>query len=268
MKRNIITVLICVVRIIVFGLWLFVFQVRQSEVAVVTTFSKPTRPITAPGAHLRLPWPIQMVHKFDQRVQNFEDKLTQGLTRDSFSLLTSVYVGWKITEPATFFTRFGASAAPITEAEKLLEQRLDSAKIAVTGNHPLSDFVSASDEGTNFVAIEKEILTAIQAQVRANNYGLDIEFLGLKKLQLPESVTQSVFERMTSERKVLADKSQYEGEAEAQKIRSEAERKAAEMLANAEGQAIQIRAKGEGPRPPSPWRSSSRSGNWRFSFSG
>src|ERR1051325_2659340 len=130
MKRNIITVLIGVMLIIVFGLWLFVFQVRQSEVAVVTTFSKPTRPITAPGAHLRLPWPIQMVHKFEQRVQNFEDKLTQGLTRDSFSLLTSVYVGWKITEPATFFTRFGASAAPITEAEKLLEQRLDSAKIA------------------------------------------------------------------------------------------------------------------------------------------
>ena len=113
------------------------------------------------------------------------------------------------------------------------------------GKHPLSDFVSATDNGTNFVAIETEILNAIQTQVRANNYGLDIEFLGLKRVQLPESVTQSVFERMTSERKVLADRSQYEGEAEAQKIRSEAERKAAEMLAGAEGKATEIRGLGE-----------------------
>ncbi|HWH70827.1 MAG TPA: hypothetical protein VNT26_15670, partial [Candidatus Sulfotelmatobacter sp.] len=70
-------------------------------------------------------------------------------------------------------------------------------------------------------------------------------FLGIKKLGLPENVTQSVFERMTSERQVLISKSQYEGEAEAQKIRSEADRKAAELLANAEGQATQIRGKGE-----------------------
>jgi len=71
------------------------------------------------------------------------------------------------------------------------------------------------------------------------------EFLGLKRLQLPESVTQSVFERMTSERKVLADRFQVEGEAEAQKIRSDAETRAAEVLAHAEGQATEIKGKGE-----------------------
>src|SRR5216684_4131024 len=131
MKRNLFTLIIGILIVAVFGMLLFLFQLRQSEVAVVTTFGKATRPITEPGAHPKLPWPIQKVYKFDQRVQNFEDRLTEGLTRDSFNLLTSVYVGWKITEPATFFTRFGASAAPIAEAEKLLEQRLGSAKSAV-----------------------------------------------------------------------------------------------------------------------------------------
>src|SRR5262249_49667225 len=96
-----------------------------------------------------------------------------------------------------------------------------------------------------FVLIEDEIRAAIQTQVRSQNYGLDVVFLGFKKLQLPESVTQSVFERMQSERKVLADRSHYEGEAEAQKIRSEAELKAAEVLAKADGEATRIRAKGE-----------------------
>ena len=74
---------------------------------------------------------------------------------------------------------------------------------------------------------------------------MEIEFLGLKRLQLPENVTQSVFERMTSERKVLADRFQYEGEAEAQIIRSGADLKAAKVLANAEAQATEIKGKGE-----------------------
>jgi len=245
MKRNPLTLVIGLLLIIIFGLLLFVFQVRQSEVAVVTTFGKPTRPITQPGAYLKWPWPIQKVWWFDQRVQNFEDRLTEGLTRDSFNLLTSVYVGWRVSDPTAFFPRFAGSANPIAAAETLLDQWLGNAKTSVVGKHPLSDFVSTSDNGTNFVAIEAEILAAIQSQIRANNFGLEIEFLGIKRLLLPESVTQSVFERMTSERKVLADRFQYEGEAEAQRIRSDAERKAAELLASAEGQATEIKGKGE-----------------------
>src|SRR3954453_11435256 len=192
MKRNLLTAIIGVLLIIVFFLLLFVFQVRQSEVAVVTTFGEPTRPITEPGAHLKWPWPIQKVYKFDQRVQNFEDKQTEGLTSDNFNLITSVYVGWKITEPTNFFPKFAGSANPITDAEEVLKQRLGNAKSAIIGKHPLSDFVSATDNGTNYLAIENEILAAIQSQVRDNNYGLEIEFLGIKRLQLPETVTTSV----------------------------------------------------------------------------
>ena len=245
MKRNTLTLTIGILLLIIVLLLLFVFQVRKSEVVVITTFGKPTAEYTQPGAHLKLPWGIQMVHRFDQRTQNFEDKLTEGLTSDSFNLLTSVYVGWKITQPTNFFPKFAGAANPISEAEKVLERLLGNAKSAVVGKHPLSDFVSATDNGTNFIIIENEILSAMQSQVRSNNYGLELEFLGIKKLQLPESVTQSVFERMTNERKVLADKSQYEGESEAQKIRSDADRKAAELIYVADGQATQIRGKGE-----------------------
>jgi membrane protease subunit HflC len=245
MKRNLFTLIVGLLLIIIFGLAFMVFQVRQSEVAVVTTFGSPTRPITEPGAHLKAPWPIQKVYKFDQRTQNFEDKLTQGLTRDSFSLLTSVYVGWKITDPTAFFPKFASSAEPIAAAEQLLGQRIGNARSAIVGRHPLSDFISTTDNGVSFATIEKEILDSIQSQLATNNYGVKLEFLGLKRIQLPESVTQAVFDRMQSERKVLADKSQFEGEAEAQKIRSDAERKAAELVANAESQASQIRGQGE-----------------------
>jgi len=245
MKRNPVLIITGLVLLAILAMLLFFFQVRQSEVAVVTTFGKPTRPITQPGLQLKAPWPIQRVHKFDQRVQNFEDPLTESLTKDSFNLLTSVYVGWKITKPEAFFPKFAGALNPIAEAEQSLKTLLSGAKSAIVGKHPLSDFVSATDNGTNFTAIESEILAAIESQVTANNYGLEVAFLGIKKLQLPEQVTQTVFDRMTSERKVLADKFQFEGEADAQKIRSEADRKAAEMLYVAEGKATEIRGKGE-----------------------
>src|SRR5215471_7306598 len=245
MKRSPLTLMIGVLLLIIFGLLLFFFQVRQSEVVVVTRFGSPVRTIDKPGLQFRLPWGIEMVHRFDQRVQNFEDKFTEGLTQNGFNLLTSVYVGWKITDAQAFYPKFAGSSDPISEAEKVLQGLLSNAKSAVVGQHPLSDFVSADPNDNKFTVIEDEILKFLQSQVSANNYGLRIEFLGLKRIGLPESVTQSVLEQMTSERKVLADKLQSEGETEAQNIRSDAERRAAEMLSDADGQATAIRGKGE-----------------------
>jgi modulator of FtsH protease HflC len=245
MKRNPLTLIIALLLILIFGFLLFSFQVRTTEVAVVTTFGNPTRPIKEPNLYFKWPWPIQKVWTFDKRTQNFEDRLTEGLTSDSFNLLTSVYVGWKVSDPTAFFPRFAGSANPISAAETLLDQWLGNAKTAVVGKHPLADFVSTSDNGAAFLTIEKDILEGIRSQIRTNNLGLEVEFLGIKRLQLPENVSQSVFDRMTSERKVLADRFQYEGEAEAQRIRSDAERKAAELLANAESQATRIKGIGE-----------------------
>src|SRR3569832_1160317 len=120
MKRNPLIYVISILVALIVILMLFTFQVRQSEVVVVTTFGKPMFEITQPGPYMRLPWGVQMIHRFDQRVQNFEDQLTEGLTHDSYSLLTSVYVGWKVTQPSAFFPRFAGSSEPIAEAEKVL----------------------------------------------------------------------------------------------------------------------------------------------------
>jgi membrane protease subunit HflC len=245
MKRNFFTLSIGLLLFLIFCLLLFVFQVRQSEVAVVTTFGKPTWPITEAGRHYKWPWPIQKVYKFDKRIQNFEDRLTEGLTKDSFNLLTSVYVGWQITDPAAFFPKFAGSLNSIAEAERKLEERLGNLKSAIVGNHTLSDFVSTSDNAASLLGIEHEMLEAIQTQISTNNWGLEVRFLGIKRLQLPEGVSKTVFDRMQAERKVLSDTSQSEGEAEAAKIHSEADRKAAVMLSDADSQATQIRAKGE-----------------------
>src|SRR4051812_23829897 len=229
MRRNPLILVIGAVVVIIFLLLLFTFQVRKSEVVLVTTFGKPGAPIKEPGIYPRLPWGIQMVHRFDQRVQNFEDQLTEGLTRDGKNLLTSVYVGWQITDPSQFFAKFGGGDA-IPEAEKYLKQVLGGAKSAVVGKHPLTDFVSATDNGTNYLALENEILNSVQSQVKNVGYGMEIKFLGMKRLAIPEQVTQQVFDEMTKERQVLVKASEAEGDAEASKIKSQADRTAAEML--------------------------------------
>lgn len=244
MKKNLLTIIISAVLAVIFVLLLFVFQVRQSEVAVVTLFGKPTaHPYDQPGAYFKFPWPIHNVYKLDQRIQNFEDAFTESLTADSINLMTEVYVGWRITDARTFFPKFKGGS--IIEAERKLEDIVTQAKTAVVGKHQLGDFVNANEKDLKFEVIETEIRTIVQAQLATNNWGIGIEYLGIKKLGLPESVTQAVFDRMASERKVLVDDLESKGQSEAAKIRSTADREAAEKISKADSEARKIRSQGE-----------------------
>jgi len=243
MNRNVLTLIIGGVLVVIFALLLFVFQVRQSEVAVVTTFGRPVANLTAPGPYLKWPWPIQNVYKFDQRVQNFEDKFSQTFTADNNTLLVSVYVGWKINDASAFFRKIPGASVPA--AQQLLEGILRNAKNQVIGKHPLSELVNANPSELKFEDIETNILSAVVGQLSTNNYGIEIEFLGIKKLGLPDSVVQTVFQRMTSERQVLISKLQSDGEAQATIIKSGADRQASETVNNAVANATRIRGEGE-----------------------
>ena len=243
MKKNLLTIVIASVLVVIFALLLFTFQVRQSEVAVLTTFGKPAaNNLDQPNLYFKWPWPIQQVYRFDQRVQNFEDKYSENLTADNTMLLTSVYVGWKISDAKEFFPKFAGGS--VEAAQRQLETMLRSAKAAVIGKHNLSDFVNADPKQLKLEAIEDEIKTAVQGELASQNYGIAIDFLGIKKLGLPESVTQTVFDRMKSERTVLISEAQFQGEAEATKIKSAAERQAADVIANAQADATRIEGAG------------------------
>jgi modulator of FtsH protease HflC len=244
MKRNSLIVIVGGLLVIIFAFWLCAFQVRTTEVAVVTTFGKATHPISEPGLYFKWPPPIQRVYKFDQRIQTseFENKFREDLTADNNPLLTSVYIGWRISQPDLFLQRFPNG---IPEVESRLADLLSTTKSAVVGKHPLSDFVSANAGGSKFGAIEDEIFAAVQAQLANNNYGIKIEFLGFKKIGLPEATTEKVFARMTSERNVLISAAQHEGEAKASNIRSEADLRASKILSAAQGEALRIQGQGE-----------------------
>jgi membrane protease subunit HflC len=242
MKRSPLTIAVGALLLLVFVLLLFLFQVRNTEVAVVTTFGKATRPISKPGPYWKWPWPIQKVYKFDQRINNFESKFEQTLTSDGYNLLIMVYIGWRIGDPQIFFTRFGGST---TRATENLEGLVRNAYSGVVGKHPFSHFISTDDKELKFAEIEQEMLQRIQTDARANNYGIEIKFLGIKRLGLPESVTKLVFERMESEREVLVSRIKFEGERQASDIRSQADLESAKLLAEADAQATKILGEGE-----------------------
>jgi membrane protease subunit HflC len=244
MKKKLITIVIAALLGVIAFLLLFTFQVRQSEVVVVTTFGKPSgNGIDQPGLNFRLPPPIQQVYRFDQRTMNFEDKFSENLTADNTLLLTSVFVGWRISDAKEFFPKFAGGSVPA--AQRQLEEMLRSAKAAVIGKHNLSDFVNVDPTQVKFEEIENEILTNVQSQLATHDYGMSLEFLGLKRVGLPDSVTQTVFDRMKSERLKYISEAQFEGEKRATEIKSTADRQAADLLANAQATATRIQGEGQ-----------------------
>jgi membrane protease subunit HflC len=243
MKKNAITIIIAAVLLVIFVLLLFTFQVRQSEVVVVSTFLKPTDTITNAGFNVKWPWPVQSINRFDQRVQTFEDKLSETYLADQSILLASVYIGWRISDAKEFFPKFPGGSVPL--AQRQLENMLRSSKLERFGHYNLSDFVNSDPTKLKFDEIEKEIQASVQAQLTQNNYGISIEYLGIKRIGLPESVTTSVFDRMKAERTKYITDAQSQGDAQAAKIKSAADRQAADLIADATADATRIQGAGE-----------------------
>jgi modulator of FtsH protease HflC len=244
MKRSSLIIVVGALLVIIFGFWLCAFQVRTTEVAVVTRFGKVTRSLNEPGLYGKLPPPFERVYKFDQRVQSseFENKFREDLTSDGFTLLTSVYIGWRITEPGIFLQKFPGG---IPAVQQQLSTLVSTPKSAAIGKHPLSDLVSADVGASKFTAIEDEILASVTSQLKTNNYGIAVDFLRFKKIGLPESTTEKVFGRMTEERNKLVSAVQNEGVSQANIIRSDANLRASKILSAAQGAALAIQGQGQ-----------------------
>ena len=241
MNKRRISIIAGIVLLLIFASILFIFQVRQSQVAVVTTFGSYSRTIEQPGIQFKLPWPIQRVYRFDNRLQNFERKFEQTTTGDAKPLIIEVYVGWRISDPKIFLERFNGD---MMKAEQNLESLVRDAKNSVIGQHPFRDLISPREEDLKFDDIEAEIVKAIQTEAK-DDYGIDVQYAGIKQLGLPESNTQKVFERMRADRQRLVKQFQGEGESRAMEIRSKAEAESTRILNEARAQAIEIEGQAE-----------------------
>ncbi len=238
--KNIAVIILTVLVVIILGLYLVSFQVREIESALVMRFGKPIRQLTEPGCYFKWPAPIERVYKFDSRARVFEVELVETPTKEAVPIIVSAYVVWKIAEPLEFFNAVGT----IREAENKLRNQISDTQGKVIGQHSFSEFINSDQSKIKFDAIEEEILVDLSESVR-RNYGIEIRAFGIKQLKVSEAVTKDIFERMKAERNRKTMSTIAQGHAEATRIKTDADSKTTELLAAAEARAKAIRGQGD-----------------------
>jgi membrane protease subunit HflC len=240
--KNIVSAIFIVLLISILVLLLFTFQVRETELALKTTFGNVTSKdqITEPGVYFRWPFPIQQIHKFDSRMRVLEAEVGETTTKGAVPIIVNTYVVWKIAEPLAFFN----AVETITEAESKLRSRISDTQNKVIGQHLFSEFVNSDPTKIKIKQIEDEMLADLKQSIR-NDYGIEIRTLGIKQLKISKDVTEKVFARMGAARNRRTEATIAQGQAQATKIKTDADSKKTELLAAAEAMAKTIRGKGD-----------------------
>jgi membrane protease subunit HflC len=244
MKNIAVTIFIALI-IAVLALYLFSFQVREIETALVTTFGKATEEdeIKKPGWYFKWPAPIQRIYEFDSRMRVFEADLGETTTKGAVPIIVNTYVVWRISEPLEFFN--ANEHGSIREAERKLLSQINDVQNNVIGQHAFGEFVNSDPSKIIFKKIEEEMLEELKSSLADANYGIEIKTLGIKQLKISEDVSKEVFERMRTERKRRTETTIAQGNAEATKIKTEADSIKTELLAAAEARAKAIMGQGD-----------------------
>lgn len=238
MKKTIAYAAIALILILLISSILY--QVSESQVAVITQFGRPVRAVESPGLRAKWPYPIQRVFKFDSRLLTFDPQSAEFLTKDKKNLIVDAFMLWQINDPIQFLVSVGNRSG----AEARLADLLYSALGIQIGQAPFHDLISEVPDEMRLAEICKSIEESCH-QVALENFGIDVKSALIKRLSYPPQNRVAVFERMKAERGRIARRYRSEGEEGAQKIRSGADLEAALLLAEANQKAIIITGEGE-----------------------
>lgn len=234
------TTLVVIMLFILFGL-ACIFTVREDQKALLLRLGKLERSektnevdIYTPGLHFKMPI-INNVRVFDTRLQTLDVKTSRIVTVKKKDVIVDYYVKWRINDLPLYFTRTGGNEF---QAETLLEQKLNNGLRAEFGKRDISEVVSDD---------RSEIMHALQDDAANSAKGLGIEVVDvrIKRIDLPDKVSSSIFDRMRAERERVANQHRADGRAVAEKIRSTADKNAAVIVAEAEKNAEVIRGDGD-----------------------
>ncbi|MEI6421949.1 MAG: protease modulator HflC, partial [Lentisphaerota bacterium] len=236
------TLLLGLIVSIVFLLAIFTFQVKSTETVVVTTFGKISG-VKDAGLHFCWPYPVQQIHRFDNRYHCFDGntgKIEETNTADGQPVIAQIFVVYKVSDPQKLFRSLGG----IPQAEDKLNSQMRTVKTGVLGKYKFDELVSTDPLKMKLDAIEQEMKKTI-APIVLEQYGIEVEYVGIKTLGLPEKNTENVFNRMKAERNVVAEQYRADGKREAQTMKNQADNNRKLKLAEAEAQAKRIKAEGD-----------------------
>lgn len=212
------------------------FTVYETEQVIVMQFGKPKEVYQDPGLHWKLPI-VQDLVRYDKRVLNLDPPVEKLLLADQKRLLVDSFSRYRIAEPLLFLQT--------VRTEGTVRQRLGGIVNAslreVLGTTTLATMLSDEREG-----LLERVVEIVNRQAKA--LGIEIVDVRIRRADLPDEVSQQVYERMKSERVREAKEFRAQGFELAQRIQASADREATVIKAEAQRESEILRGQGEGAR--------------------
>jgi membrane protease subunit HflC len=212
------------------------YTVDQRQNAIVFQLGEVKEVVTKPGLHFK--WPLlQNVRLFDMRILTFDDaEPLRFLTQGNRPVLVDSFVKWRISDVRQYYVSVQGDEF---RAQTRIKQTVSGTLRDEFGLRGLHEVVSGERE---------QIMSEVRRKVDQDleRIGVKIVDVRLKRVDLPQDVSESVYRRMEAERKRIANEARSTGAAEAEKIRADAERQREVILAEAYRDAQRVRGEGDG----------------------
>ncbi len=211
-----------------------VFTVGQTEKAIKFKFGQIQKSDYDPGLHFQIPF-INNIKKFDARIQTMDSEPERFLTAEKKNVIVDSFVKWRIGDVNKFYT---VVSGRIEQANSRLDQITKDAFRGEFGKRNIKQLVSTDREAIREILIKN-------LKPAADNLGLEVVDVRVKRIDLPEEVSSSVFRRMEAERERVAREFRSQGSEAAEKIRADADRQRVVTIANAFKEAETTRGEGD-----------------------
>jgi membrane protease subunit HflC len=212
------------------------FIVDQRQVGVIYALGEIKEVVSEPGLKFKLPPPFQNVVFLDRRIQTLDSPETRPIfTAEKKSLVIDWLVKWRIAEPRQFIRNNGVDF-------RNLENRL-----APVVQAAFNEEITRRDVKAVLASEREKIMQDVRTRLadEAKSFGIDIVDVRIKRVDFVADITDSVYRRMESERKQVANELRSEGQAEGEKIRADADRQREVIVAEAYRDAQKIKGEGD-----------------------
>ncbi|MBU0593404.1 MAG: protease modulator HflC [Pseudomonadota bacterium] len=214
---------------------LTVFTVDQRQQAIVFQLGEIISVKNQPGLYFKIPL-LQNVRYFDTRLRTVDTvEPERFLTSEKKNVLVDSFVKWRIIDVKQHYVSVGGDEA---RAETRLMQTVNDSLRAEFGKRTVHEVVSGERDKIMEILRQK-------ADQDARKIGVQVMDVRLKRVDLPQEVSESVYQRMEAERKRVANELRSQGFAESEKIRADADRQREVILAEAYRTAQQTKGEGD-----------------------
>ena len=211
------------------------FIVTEMQRAVLLEFGKVVRDDIQPGLHFKLPI-INEVRKFDGRILTSDAPAERFLTLEKKAVIVDSFAKFKIDNVQTYYT---STSGDERRAEELLKERINTGLRNEISKRTLHEVVSGERDELMYV------LTTNLNLVAQEQLGVSVIDVRVKRIDLPQEVSQSVYDRMNTERDIEAREHRAKGQELAVGIRADADKQHEVIIAEAYSSAEEIRGEGD-----------------------